>query len=111
MYSGNNQTRIACSCGYELLLANTPTPPVNESRNYKIAETKGKIKASFSLLDDNTGTKLKETIWNDIGLLLGMVESTARQEAKAQRTEEIRKEVREIIANTENFHFGDDWIR
>lgn len=31
MYSGNNQTRIACSCGYELLLANTPTPPVNES--------------------------------------------------------------------------------
>lgn len=37
------------------------------------AETIGKIKASVSLLDDNTGTKLKETILNDLNLLMPIV--------------------------------------
>ena len=33
----------------------------------------GKIKASVNLLDDNTGTKLKETILNDLSLLQAMI--------------------------------------
>lgn len=37
------------------------------------AETIGKIRASVSLLDDKTGTKLKETILNDLRLLMPLV--------------------------------------
>lgn len=72
MYSGNNQTRIACSCGYELLLANTPTPPVNESwetKREELADILRKYDCNDSYLFGSLEVFFKNVL------------STARQEA------------------------------
>jgi hypothetical protein len=71
----------------------------------KVALMKGIMKANISLLEDTTGTRLKETILNDIGLLIDRVRLSTRQEDARKFREMLDTEVQGTVMEHEGEKF------